>query len=423
MATNRINQLYQEKRNTWNEANLISQKYDADSNPMSADDKAKFERYIDDVKDIEAQIKTQEDFEKLSAEKSERIEVDGEKRETVEEKEKTHAELIDKWMRSPRSLTPDERKLVNLGQHEGNPSLELRSVDQSTTTTEGGYTIDTTLANYIERAKIFYGGMFEAPTWIRTSKGGTMYFPTVNDTGNTGAKETEGGDMFTSSTGITFAQDQLDSYIYSSEGITVSNQVLQDSEFNLAQFVGSILGERLYRKVNTDLTAANGSSLPNGINYAATLSSNIANNAITRTNLLGLIYDVDKAYRMGSKTGFMFHDSFEKALMLLTIGAADDRPLWQPSMREGAPATVEGYKYWINNDIDELTASTSSKSVFFGDWSKYIAREVVPLRVVRLVERYAELDAVGFIVIGRYDGDLIAGTSSYPLKYLRNYGT
>ena len=113
MATNRINQLYQEKRNTWNEANLISQKYDADSNPMSADDKAKFERYIDDVKDIEAQIKTQEDFEKLSAEKSERIEVDGEKRETVEEKEKTHAELIDKWMRSPRSLTPDERKLVN----------------------------------------------------------------------------------------------------------------------------------------------------------------------------------------------------------------------------------------------------------------------------------------------------------------------
>lgn len=420
--TNRINQLYKQKKNLFEEAKLLSDNYT--DKIMPKEDEEKFTKYFEDIKGIERQIEQEKEYEKMRAENAERVVVGNEKRETLEENKTIKQDLTEKWMRSPTSLTPEERKVAGFGVDEnGRPFMELRTVNQSTTTTAGGYTIDSTLAGYIETSKKYFGGMFEAPTWIRTSKGNTMYFPTVNDTGNTGAKETEGGDMFDSATGITFAQSQLDAYIYSSEGITVSNQVLQDSEFDLNRYVGQILGERLYRKVNTDLTTANGSSLPNGIENATQFGEHAANNTITRTDILNLVYGVDKAYRVGSKVGFMFHDSTEKALMLLTVGSADDRPLWQPSMREGAPSKVEGYQYWINNDIDELTDGSSSQSVYFGDWSKYVCREVVPLRIVRLVERYAELDAVGFIVIGRYDGDLIAGTSSYPIKYMRQYAT
>lgn len=416
--SNRINNLYKEKQNTWNEAKLLN---DACADGvMSAEDSAKYDKYIARVKEIDAQIEQEREYERLRAENAKPVE--GGK--TVEEAKKENTDLIDKWMRSPRSLTEEERKKVNLGQDDaGRPYMDLRTVNQSTTTTAGGYTIDTTLAGYIETAKKYYGGMFEAPTWIRTSKGETMYFPTVNDTGNTGAKETEGADMFSSSTSITFGRSQLDAYIYSSEGITVSNQMLRDSEFNLAQFVGERLGERLYRKVNTDLTTANGSSTINGIENAASHGEHAANNTITRDDIVNLIYSVDRAYRIGPKAGFMFHDSTEKAIMKLSVGSTDDRPLWTPSMRDGAPDKIEGFQYWINNDMDELTSGSSSKSVFFGDWSKYICREVVPLRIVRLVERYAELDAVGFIVIGHYDGDLIAASSSYPIKYIRQYAT
>jgi HK97 family phage major capsid protein len=59
----------------------------------------------------------------------------------------------------------------------------------------------------------------------------------------------------------------------------------------------------------------------------------------------------------------------------------------------------------------------SAKSVLFGDLSKYIVRTVKDMRVLRLVERYADYYQVGFQLFVRADGDLLnAGTN--PVKHL-----
>jgi HK97 family phage major capsid protein len=113
----------------------------------------------------------------------------------------------------------------------------------------------------------------------------------------------------------------------------------------------------------------------------------------------------------------MFNDSTFKAIKKLSVGSSDDRPLWQPSITTNAPDTLEGYQYVINQDMASI--GSLAKSILFGDFSNYIIREVADWRLVRLVERYAELDQVAFVMFARYDGQVIdAGTN--PIKYMKH---
>src|SRR5690606_9269747 len=93
------------------------------------------------------------------------------------------------------------------------------------------------------------------------------------------------------------------------------------------------------------------------------------------------------------------------------------------SFRDGAPATILGHPYTINQDMASLVGAETSaddnkKIVLFGDIQKYIIRQVRNMRIVRLNERYGELDQTAFVVFFRVDGDLLdAGT--HPVKFLR----
>jgi len=116
---------------------------------------------------------------------------------------------------------------------------------------------------------------------------------------------------------------------------------------------------------------------------------------------------VDPLYRSNAR--FMFNDSTLEAIKKLTFGDADGRPLWQPSVAVGAPDTIEGKPYVINQSMANIGASAAS--VLFGDFSYYFIREVADWRLVRLNERYAEKDQVGFTLFARYDAKVIdAGT-------------
>jgi HK97 family phage major capsid protein len=314
-----------------------------------------------------------------------------------------------------------------LKKEEGRYSIELRTPGQQTiTTTGGGYMIQTDLMPWIEVAQKYYGPMLQACTVFNTQDGRPITWPSLDDTGNTGAAETINADMFDSSTALTFGQISFGAIKYSSEGILVPYELLEDSSFNVAQVVGEALGERLYRKLNTDFTSGDGSGNANGIVYAtggAVIGENAAISAVTRTDIVRLIHSVNNSYRISPKCAFMFNDTTARYLRLLDIGTNDARPVWEVSMRDGQPDKLEGFPFWINNDMDDI--GSNKKPIIFGDIGKYVIRQAGPLRVVRLTERYAELDDVGFIVIGRFDGKLLrANTTTYcPVKFLRNLGT
>ena len=99
---------------------------------------------------------------------------------------------------------------------------------------------------------------------------------------------------------------------------------------------------------------------------------------------------------------FMLNDTTLAAFKKLTIGTNDDRPLWQPSVREGEPDRIEGYKYFINNDMPAMT--TGLKSMLFGNFDKYAIRQVGSYIMGRSDERYFEERAVAFSLFARFDG-------------------
>ena len=289
---------------------------------------------------------------------------------------------------------------------------------QSTTSTAGGYTIPEGFVNNLEQAMLSYGGILEAADTIYTATGNTLPFPTTNDTANTGALLAE--NTQDSEQDITFGVVELGAYKYTSKIVRVSKELVQDSAFNMDSLISeNIFKERLYRILNTHFTTGDGSSKPKGVVTATTNSYTAPSaSAITNKDLTELEHKVDPAYRVrgNAKCGYMFSDVTFKELKSLTVGTSDSRPIWQPSYAVGAPDTINGWRYWINQDLDDVNTS-GNKSILFGDFSKYKIRIVRDYTLVRLQERYADFHQVGYIGFMRADGDLInAGT--HPIAYL-----
>ena len=109
-------------------------------------------------------------------------------------------------------------------------------------------------------------------------------------------------------------------------------------------------------------------------------------------------------------------DRVQPSIKKLAHGSSDDRPLWLPSIRDNEPPTLYGKPYTINQDMAIL--GDGAKWILFGDFSKYIIRVVRDMRIVRLNERYGELDQVAIVVFFRVDGDILNGGTN-PIKYLR----
>ncbi len=306
-----------------------------------------------------------------------------------------------------RALRSDSGKM----DAEGLAIMEQRAMSAGTAAS-GGYLVPTAMAKKIDEALLAFGGVRSVATIQPTTSGEDMTFPTSNDTGNTGellAENTEAA-----SADPTIGSLTMKAYGWSSKQIPVSRKLLIDAAFNVEQFLTGAIATRIARAQNTYYTTGTGSDQPNGVVTAATASGyTTAVNAIGRENILDLIHSVDPAYRVGAH--LMFNDSIALAIKKLTFSSGDDRPLWQAGIAVGAPDTIEGYPYVINQDMASIGAS--NKIMLFGDFKKYLIREVNGVTVMRLDERAAEKLQVIFLGYMYADGDLLdAGTN--PIKSL-----
>jgi HK97 family phage major capsid protein len=165
--------------------------------------------------------------------------------------------------------------------------------------------------------------------------------------------------------------------------------------------------DRFGRALNTACTTDDGSSKPQGVVTASTLGKTAASaTAITFSEILDLIHSIDPAYRASQRFGLMFHDATLAYLKKLSIGSSDARPLWQPSFVEGAPDKIDGYRYWINQDMDS-SINAASKLILAGDFNKYVIRLVQDLQYARLDELFSMNGLVGFQGYMSFDGELM----------------
>jgi HK97 family phage major capsid protein len=283
----------------------------------------------------------------------------------------------------------------------------------------GGYTVADEQMQSLEKALLEFGGMRQVSRVIRTETGADLPFPMMDDTSNKGAILNENTQV--SEVAVAFGQTVLNSYKYTSKLVLVSVELLQDSSINAAEVIGSALGERLGRITNDHYTTGTGSQ-PNGVVTASTLGATGTTGqtgTIIYNDFIDLEHSVDPAYRNNAR--FMFNDSTLKVIKKIRVpqfsGDTAGQPLWQPGGARGSPNTILGYPYTINQSMASMTAS--AKSVLFGDFSKYVIRDVRGFTLVRLDERYADYHQVGFLAFLRTDGDLLdAGTN--PIKHYIN---
>lgn len=305
----------------------------------------------------------------------------------------------DRYLRvGDRGLRSEDREVLQAGT---DASLVENRTLSGLVGQNGGYLVPPTFLTEVTETQKFYGGTIQAnPFILNTSHGEDINWPTNDDTAVEGELIGEGGAVSTAD--VTFANKKLAAYIGSSKLVKVPTMLLNDSSVDLEGFLARKFGQRLGRLRNRLFTTGTGASQPQGMATGATVGKTAASaTAITTLELIDLEHSVDPAYRDPSRCKYMWNDATLAKLRKLTDGAG--RPLWEPSLKEGVPSTLNGFQYVVNNDMPASTAGL--KAILFGDFNAfYIVRNVSGLLVVRLNELYALNLQVGFFAVERFDG-------------------
>lgn len=421
-------ELRQRRASLWEQAKSLHELAAKEKRDMTAEEKEQWDRINAEIDSLGETIQRMERIAAIDAEMERTDEPtarptiilpESEERESILPNDKEYARAFNSYLRRGMSGMPaDHRALVQT--YYG--ATDVRALGVGTASAGGALVPEDFYRRIVEAMKAF-GGMRQranlpgGPTIITTSSGAPMPIPSVDDTGNTGAILAEGSAV--TEQDITFAVKTLGAYVYTSKLVRVSVQLLQDSAFNLDAWLPTKLGERIGRAVNAHYTNGTGTDQPEGILAGAGLGvSGSSATTVTYDELVELEHSIDPAYRL-TGAQWMFNDATLAAIKALTDN--DGRPLWLPGLNVGAPDTILGYPYVINQDVPAIGAS--AKSILFGNFSYYFIRDVVDVRVLRLDERYAEYLQVGFLAFMRTDGKFVnpSGTAAgSPIKYLQN---
>ncbi|WP_086847051.1 phage major capsid protein [Amycolatopsis kentuckyensis] len=399
--SDKIRKLQEERAKVWARAQELEGRADSEAG-LTAEERTNWDAALDRVGELSADIERLErsakygeiDFDTLIEERKAGPEgpADAPAGKPVEER---YEEAFSGFLRRGiNGLAAEQRQLMN----ERMTELDTRA--QSTSTTAGGYTIPPGFLTRITETMKAFGGILNVAELITTDSGNPLQWPTFDGTAQTGQLLSENTQE--TALDLAFGQKTLGAYTYSSRIVQVSLQLLQDSAFNLDEFVARQLGIRIGRAVAAHLATGTGSSQPEGLFTNATTGKTGTTGQTTSViydDLVDLIHSVDPAYRAQNPI-FVLNDSSLKVIRKLKD--SQGRPLWEPSLQVGAPDTILGYGYVVDQGVASMAAN--AKSIGFGDVrSAYVVRQVAGGQMLRLAERYADYLQVGYLGFLRLD--------------------
>ena len=381
------------------DADAIVAAAQAEGRSMTSEEKSKFEAIEADARGLKQEI---EIIERNAELKKEIASMEGEARAAAPKA--NAASAFGKYLRHGFSaLTAEERAMV---QKRGT-ATQVAGTDNL-----GGYLVPQEFSNELNVATAFTGEVERLAKKLNTASGGLLDYPTLNDTATDANLVTEAGAVTVQD--MTFGNAQLSAYNYSSL-VRVSQQLLQDSAFDLNSFLVEAMGERIARATNAAFTTGTGSSQPQGIVTGSALGNTAAGaTAITADDILDLIYSIDPSYRNKPGFGLMAHDNIIAAVRALGLGAANDFPIFIPSMEVGQPDRIFGVPVYVNNDMQSSIA-TGTKTMVAADFSQFVVRNAGGIQMLRLNERFADELEVGFVSWKRSDSKVL---NSAAVKHL-----
>ena len=292
--------------------------------------------------------------------------------------------------RSKNFLNVEEFRALNIG-----------------TDTEGGYAIPTTTL-----AKIIVGlknNNIMRGLGTILSVNSNEAIPIETDQGEAAY---DGEAQATTEDDVALGQVNLTSYKVSTI-MKVSEELLQDSVFDLETYIANLYARRIGQKEESKFIAGNGVGCPTGVFGSADIGKDTASStAIISDELLDLQDSLKAAYRRNAS--WILSPTVFNSIRKLKNSVSGDYML-QPGLQVGAPDMLLGKPLFLS-DYAETAMTASKKVIAFGDFSYYwIADRKTPY-IRRLDELYAANGQVGFRGYARNDGKL---TLSEAVKVLR----
>ncbi len=279
-------------------------------------------------------------------------------------------------------------------------SFDVQNALQVGTDSEGGYLVpdefERTLVQALEEQNIF-----RQLARVITTASGDRKIPVVASKGTASWVEEEGT---IPESDDAFGQVSIGVYKLATV-IKISEELLNDSIFNLEQYIAREFARRIGTKEEEAFFTGDGSGKPTGI-FAASGGAGVgvtaaATTAITFDEIMDLYYSLKSPYRRNAV--FVTNDATVKAIRKLKDG--NGQYLWQPAVTVGEPDTLFGRPVRTSSYVPTITGG--AKVLAFGDFSYYWVADRQGRSFQRLNELYAVTGQVGFKATQRVDGKLI----------------
>jgi HK97 family phage major capsid protein len=417
-----LKKLLEERAAVGNEMNQLAQAAISDNHrPMKAEELERFDKMDADFRSLSEKIETAKRIERsqeLTASKeTSKAAVTSHRPQQITRKDDSLAFAA--WAMSAAGYgghvmqrhneaaakcgTSLANKNYTLGLAEDVRDVEITRNQSSQINSEGGYLQSSGLFQGFERNLKWFGNLRSFCKVVRTPTAEPYEVGYGDDTGNQGYWS--GQNQTPTNTNIIYAKKFIGEYTARTEVFPVSLQALDDARINLAEDVGEVLGQRLGRLTNAAYTnGVNGG--PRGFMADASAGATAAGATIAYSDLVNLLFSVDKAYRDDPSFRFVMHDSTLQALWL--VSDQDSRPIfWNQMMNLASdmPLTILGKPIAINNDMPQVATGKKPIAALIG--SKFVIRDVKDVQILTLDQRYLDQLAVGFIAYLRTDAKLI----------------
>jgi len=288
-------------------------------------------------------------------------------------------------------------------------SFEITNALQIGSDSEGGYLVpddfERTLVEGLEEENIF-----RTMAKVIATSSGDRKIPVVATKGFASWIEEEGA---APESDDSFGQVSISAYKLGTL-LKVSEELLNDSIFNLEAYIAKEFARRIGAKEEEAFFIGDGIGKPTGIfNTTGGAQDGITTasaTAITVDEIMDLYYSLKSPYRKNAT--FILNDATVKAIRKLKDG--NGNYIWQPSITAGTPDTILNSPVKTSSYVPTIAAG--AKTVAFGDFSYYWIADRQGRSFKRLNELYATTGQVGFMATQRVDGKLILPEAIKILK-------
>lgn len=390
---NKIIELQEKRAKIWKQAKDFLDERQAKSDILSAEDNATYERMEKDVVDLGKEI------DRLNKQAA----IDNELNQPT-----TNA-IVGAPTLGKESGAKDQYDQSFWNMMRGHVSANVMNALKEGSDSDGGYLVPDEFENQLIQ-KLHQENVLRSISHVIQTSSGDHKIPVVASEGTASWLDEEAAYTESNSS---FGQVTLGAHKLGTL-IKVSDELLNDSAFDLTNYISTEFARRLGDAEEEAFLTGNGTGRPTGIlndsNGAKDGVTAAAADAITFDELIDLFYSLKEPYRKNAV--FLMNDSTVKAVRKLKD--QNGQYIWQPSVQLGAPDMILNRPVYTSQYMPTLSAG--NKIALFGDFSYYWIADRQGRTFKRLNELYAVNGQVGFLGSQRVDAKTILPEALTTLK-------